>query len=88
MKLAPFDYFAPTTVNDVLCYNTKPLECPTEVTGPIELVLFASSPACDTDFTAKLVNIYPHGRAASVTTARTPRTCSYPSLSATKFGAT
>jgi len=44
MKPAPFDYFAPTTVDDVLCYTTKPLERPTEVTGPIELVLFASSP--------------------------------------------
>ncbi|HVB20470.1 MAG TPA: CocE/NonD family hydrolase C-terminal non-catalytic domain-containing protein [Ktedonobacteraceae bacterium] len=73
MKPAPFDYFAPTTVDDVLCYSTKPLERPTEVTDPIELVLFAPSSARDTDFTAKRVNVYPHGRAASITTVRTPR---------------
>lgn len=55
------------TRDDVLCYTTQPLERPTEVTGPIELVLFASSSARDTDFTAKLVDVYPTGRAESIT---------------------
>jgi putative CocE/NonD family hydrolase len=43
------------------------LERPVEVTGPIELVLFISSSARDTDFTAKLVDVYPDGRAESIT---------------------
>lgn len=34
-----------------------------EVTGPIELVLFVSSSARATDFTGKLVHVYPDGRA-------------------------
>jgi putative CocE/NonD family hydrolase len=33
-----------------------------EVTGPIELHLFVSSSARDTDFTGKLVDVYPDGR--------------------------
>ena len=53
--------------DDVLCYTSASLERPTEVTGPIELVLFASSSARDTDFTAKLVDVYPSGRAESIT---------------------
>ena len=53
--------------DDVLCYTTGPLERPVEVTGPIELVLFACSSERDTDFTAKLVDVYPNGRAESIT---------------------
>lgn len=51
---------------DVLCYTTSPLEQPVEVTGPIELILYASSSACDTDFTAKLVDVFPNGRAQNL----------------------
>ena len=47
---------------DVLCYTTLPLECAIEVTGPVQLVLYASS-ARDTDFTGKVVDVYPDGRA-------------------------
>jgi putative CocE/NonD family hydrolase len=36
---------------------------PVEATGPVELVLFVSSSAPDTDFTGKLVDVYPDGRA-------------------------
>jgi uncharacterized protein len=63
----PRDQRAIETRDDVLCYTTEPLERATEVTGPIELVLFASSSARDTDFTAKLVDVYPTGRAESIT---------------------
>ena len=35
--------------------------------GPVELVLHAMSDAPDTDFTAKLLDVYPDGRAASLT---------------------
>jgi uncharacterized protein len=53
--------------HDVLCYTTPVLERDLEVTGPIELVLFASSSALDTDFTGKLVDLYPNGRAEILT---------------------
>ena len=48
---------------DVLVYSTAPLEQDTEVTGPVKLVLFAASSARDTDFTGKLVDVHPDGKA-------------------------
>lgn len=51
---------------DVLCYTTPPLEQPVEVTGSVELVLYVSSSAQDTDFTGKLVDVYPDGRAENL----------------------
>ena len=44
---------------DVLVFQTPPLEKEVEVTGPITVKLWASSSATDTDFTAKLLDIYP-----------------------------
>jgi hypothetical protein len=49
--------------NDVLVYTSAPLEEAIEVTGYLEVVLYVSSDAKDTDFTAKLVDVYPDGRA-------------------------
>jgi predicted acyl esterase len=46
---------------DVLVFQTDPLPAAVEVTGAIEVVLWVSSSALDTDFTAKLVDVYPHG---------------------------
>jgi putative CocE/NonD family hydrolase len=48
---------------DVLVYSTASLEQDVEVTGPIKLILWASSSARDTDFTGKLVDVYPDGKA-------------------------
>jgi putative CocE/NonD family hydrolase len=47
--------------NDVVVFETEPLEAEVEVTGEIEVKLWASSSAVDTDFTAKLVDVYPGG---------------------------
>jgi hypothetical protein len=44
---------------DVLVYRTEPLEEPVEVTGRAQVRLTVSSSAVDTDFTAKLVDVYP-----------------------------
>jgi putative CocE/NonD family hydrolase len=52
--------------NDVLCYTTPELKKDVEVTGPLMLHLFAATSARDTDFTAKLVDVYPDGRAYNV----------------------
>jgi len=52
--------------DDVLVYTTEPLKNDTEITGPVNLKLFAVSSAPDTDFTAKLVDVYPDGKAYNV----------------------
>ncbi len=52
---------------DVLVYSTPPLTADTEVTGPVKVVLYASSSAPDTDFTAKLVDVFPDGGAWNLT---------------------
>jgi uncharacterized protein len=53
--------------NDVLIYSTPALTEDVEVTGPVSLELFASSSAVDTDFTAKVVDVYPDGFAQNLT---------------------
>ena len=53
--------------SDVLVYSTPPLQQDLEVTGPVQLELFAKSSAVDTDFTAKLVDVGPDGFAQNVT---------------------
>lgn len=52
---------------DVLCYSTPVLEESIEVTGHVSLKLFVSSSALDTDFTGKLVDVFPDGRAIILT---------------------
>jgi putative CocE/NonD family hydrolase len=45
--------------NDVLVYQSPPLKEPLEVTGRLVVKLWAASDSPDTDFTAKLVDVYP-----------------------------
>jgi putative CocE/NonD family hydrolase len=52
--------------SDVLVYTSDPLAQGIEVTGPIRVVLYVSSSARDTDFTAKLVDVHPDGRAFNI----------------------
>lgn len=49
--------------NDVLVYTSPPLQEGFEMTGDIEVVLYVSSTVKDTDFIAKLIDVYPDGRA-------------------------
>lgn len=49
--------------DDVLCFTSDVLDEPVEVTGPVTATLYVSSSAVDSDFTAKLVDVYPDGRA-------------------------
>ncbi len=53
--------------DDVLVYSTPPMAQDMEVTGPVKLELFAKSSAVDTDFTAKLVDVWPDGFAQDLT---------------------
>ncbi|MEZ5402889.1 MAG: CocE/NonD family hydrolase [Bryobacteraceae bacterium] len=51
---------------DVLVYTSDFIKDPVEVTGPVKLVLHASSDAVDTDFIAKLIDVYPDGRSMNM----------------------
>jgi putative CocE/NonD family hydrolase len=46
---------------DVLIYTSDFLAEEVEATGPVKVVLYASSDAVDTDFVAKLVDVHPDG---------------------------
>ena len=59
----PYDQRPVEMRGDVLCYTSSPLEADLEVTGPIDVVLYAASDASDTDWTAKLVDVSPTGYA-------------------------
>lgn len=59
----PYDQTKVEERPDVLVYSTAPLEQDVEVTGPVKLILHAASSARDTDFTAKLVDVHPDGKA-------------------------
>lgn len=49
--------------HDILVYTSEPLNEGIEVSGTVEITLYVSSDAKDTDFTVKLVDVYPDGRA-------------------------
>ena len=48
---------------DILVYTSEPFKDATEVSGPITPTLYVSSDAKDTDFTVKVLDVYPDGRA-------------------------
>jgi len=51
---------------DVLCFTGAVLGADLEVTGPLSVTLHAATSAADTDFTARLVDVWPDGRAMGV----------------------
>jgi len=61
IKKGPMDQRAIGERKDVLKFSTPVLQSPIEVTGRIEVELWAESDAPDTDFMAKLVDVYPDG---------------------------
>jgi len=63
-RCASIDWLCKNTLplssrSDVLVYQTAPLEQDMEVTGRLFVKLWASSDGLDTDFTAKLIDVYP-----------------------------
>jgi putative CocE/NonD family hydrolase len=48
---------------DILVYTTEPFKDGIEISGPITPTLYVSSDAKDTDFTVKILDVYPDGRA-------------------------
>ncbi|MFS0776922.1 CocE/NonD family hydrolase [Neobacillus sp. 3P2-tot-E-2] len=73
-KLLPMAGLVPGPMNqsfieqreDVLCYTTLEMREDLEVTGPLVFHLMASTTAQDTDFTAKLIDVFPDGRSILV----------------------
>lgn len=62
LPAGPFDQKPLLERTDVLAFMTEPLDEPLEVTGRVKVRLHVSTDVADTDFTAKLVDVYPDGR--------------------------
>ena len=65
-KAGAVDQRALETRNDILVYSTGPLKQGIEVTGPVDVTLYVSSDAKDTDFTVKLIEVLPDGTAYNI----------------------
>ena len=63
IKAGSYDQRTLELRDDILVYTTEPLREGVEVSGFIEATLYVSSDAKDTDFTVKLIDVYPDGRA-------------------------
>jgi uncharacterized protein len=63
VQAGAFDQRKMETRDDVLVYTSEPFKEGTELTGPITPTLYVSSDVKDTDFTVKVIDVYPDGRA-------------------------
>jgi putative CocE/NonD family hydrolase len=66
LPVGPYDQRSVEQRVDVLVYSTPPLDHDVEVTGPLEVVLYASTGAIDADFTVKLVDVAASGYARNL----------------------
>lgn len=80
----PYDQRPVEMRTDVLCYTSNPLAVDMEVTGPVRLTLYAATDGPDTDWTAKLVDVFPSGYAMNlcdgILRARCRESLSHPEL--------
>jgi uncharacterized protein len=67
LPAGPLDQSEVERRRDVLVYTSPPLRDDLEVTGPVGATLYVATSANDTDFTAKLVDVFPDGRPLLVT---------------------
>jgi putative CocE/NonD family hydrolase len=65
--MGAFDYQDIEKRKDILVYTSEVLKTDLEVTGPVILKLYASTSAADTDFTGKLLDVWPDGQAYNLT---------------------
>jgi putative CocE/NonD family hydrolase len=63
VQAGAFDQRRMEARDDILVYTSEPFKEGTEVSGPITPTLYVSSDAKDTDFTVKVLDVYPDGRA-------------------------
>ncbi|MBI2433233.1 MAG: CocE/NonD family hydrolase [Candidatus Hydrogenedentes bacterium] len=62
----PYDQRPVENRTDVILFTTPVLQDYVEITGKVLVRLYAASSALDTDFTAKLCDVYPDGRSMNV----------------------
>lgn len=53
--------------DDVLVFSSAPLDKPLALAGPISVTMYVATDGSDTDFVARLVDVYPDGRAMTLT---------------------
>ena len=63
VQAGSFDQRRMEARDDILVFTSEPFASGTEVSGPITPTLYVSSDAKDTDFTVKVLDVYPDGRA-------------------------
>lgn len=63
VQAGAFDQRKMEARNDILVYTSDAFKEGTELSGPITPTLYVSSDAKDTDFTVKVLDVYPDGRA-------------------------
>ena len=66
LSVGPFDQRPIEARQDVLVYTGPALDTDVEVTGPAVAKIYAASSATDTDFTARLIDVHPDGRAMNI----------------------
>lgn len=66
-KAGPRDQRSIEERSDVLVYTSEPVSEPLEVTGPVSVRLTVSTDGPDTDFVARLIDVYPDGRSIPLT---------------------
>ena len=62
LQMGSFDQRPIESRPDVILFETEPLRVSVEIVGRLSVTLWASSDAVDTDFTAKLTDVYPDGK--------------------------
>jgi len=63
VQAGAFDQRRMEARSDILVYTSEPFKEGMEVTGPMIPTLYVTSDAKDTDFTVKVLDVYPDGRA-------------------------
>ena len=63
VQAGAFDQRKMETRPDILVYTSEPFKEGVEISGPIEPTLYVSSDVKDTDFTVKVIDVDPEGRA-------------------------
>ena len=66
LKPGAIDQRSMETRDDILVYSSGPLKEGMEVTGSVDVTLYVSSDAKDTDFTVKLIEVLPDGTAYNI----------------------
>ena len=67
IRVGPVDQRPVSERDDVLVFTSAPMTEDTEVTGPVTVKLWAATSGRDTDFIARLIDLYPDGTAFNLT---------------------